>query len=263
MLEQLSMLKSIDKRSYKITKIIVWVSVVLLVVPICVFIKGIILENEFGSIVNKLIIYEPKSHKINPPSEIKLAYLSRQLNALKERYPSIKDLSTALRIKQQKNEAVGSALAFKEELFNLKQSLEEKARVIAIPFPEEYGLQEYETQLPRDEDLPQLFFYIDLVKFFMTLLIELPVEKIEYLRFADVTTQPFATHDAERYSSFTTEIVFNSSYVALLRFLNGIQNAPEIHTINSISIAQSAQKDAAEGDLEIALSISTFSIINN
>jgi Tfp pilus assembly protein PilO len=172
-------------------------------------------------------------------------------------------LSTAPRIKQQKNEAVGSALTFKEDLFNLKRSLEEKARVIAIPFPEEYGLQEYETQLPRDEDLPQLFFYIDLVKYFMTLLIELPVEKIEYLRFTDVTTQAFATHDAERYSSFTTEIAFSGSYIALLRFLSGIQNAPEIHTINSINIVQSAKKDAAEGDLEITVSISTFSIMNN
>jgi hypothetical protein len=76
-------------------------------------------------------------------------------------------------------------------------------------------------------------------------------------------TQAFATHDAERYSSFTTEIVFSSSYIALLRFLSGLQNAPEIHTINNISIVHSTQKDAAEGDLEIALSISTFSIINN
>jgi len=263
MLEQLSMLKSIDKRFYKITTIIVWCSVALLGIPIFIFIQGIILEKDFSAMVSKLTIYEPRNHKINPPSEMKLAYLSKQLNALKEQYPLIREMCTASRMKQGRNEAVGSALVFKEELFNLKQSLQEKAQVTAIPFPDEYGLQEYETQLPRNEDLPQLFFYIDLVKFFMTLLIELPVENVEYLRFTDVSTLPFGVHDAERYACFTTEIAFRGSYISLLRFLSGIENASEIHTIKNISIKQSTQKDSEDGDLDIIVTISTFSIINN
>ncbi|MBN1493799.1 MAG: hypothetical protein JW938_06585, partial [Candidatus Omnitrophica bacterium] len=208
MLEQLATLKEIDKRFYKITFVILWFALALLCIPFFIFVQGLMLENTFSETANKLIIYEPKGHKLNPPSEMKLFYLSKQMNTLKEIYPKVRALCTAPAIVRQKEELLGSALDFKESLFALKRSLEEKAKILSIAFPDEYGLQEYETQLPREEDLPQLFFNLDLVNFFMTLLLEMPAEKIDYLRFTDVMSRPFSTHDPEHFTVFTTEIAF-------------------------------------------------------
>ncbi len=261
MLEQLNSIKEIDKRSYRMTCLIVWLALGLLIVPFAIFIKGIMLEREFTATANQLIIYEPRGHTINSPSEKKLSHLSAQVNGLKELFPQVKEYSTAPGIQRQKQEVVGSALDFKEKLFALKKKLQEKATILNVPFPEEYGLQEYETQLPREEDLSQLFFYVDMVEFFITTLLELPVNEIEFMRFSDVTTRAFSPHDSEYYSVFSIELEFESSYVSVMRFLNSISRAREIHKINSITIQQSDSKEAEEGDLKVAVHLSTFSIV--
>ena len=139
-------------------------------------------------------------------------YLNKNLERLKTIYTSMnqdilyEDLMSPESLREE------SALEFKEKLFEAKQRLQEKAATRKINFPQVYGLEGYEAKLPSDEELPQLFYMLELTEDLIGTILKLPINRFNELSFKNIFQEPISPKDTREYKEYVIHLHVESDY---------------------------------------------------
>lgn len=252
MITAIQKIKGINPKLYRFLIMLCVCVYVASIVPGIILLKGISLKKQLLLATENVAQYESFEKDKNVPSEQRLNYLSQQLNETQDIFKDIQETIAHTQSIESKNAV---ALDFKEALFSIKQRLQQKAQSLHIPFPEQYGMEQYETLLPDASELPELFFSLHLVETVLTALLDAKVISIESIKLYEYRKKNYAEKGAETYAILPCEINFNSSFASMVSFCEKLSSSPYLYIVENMRFSHATHEGHASEELENTLRI--------
>ncbi len=181
----------------------------------------------------------------NPPSPERIQFLDDEAKKLL-------DAASALQRKTffwtRFNYSDKERLEFKENLFDLSQSLEKLSASKKVVFEKKSALPSFEQILPGEEDLPKLFMVVDLSEELRKSLIAAEIPRIQELNFPDAEVTMFGK-DIKRYQ-YVFKIKMEATWKSLGNFLEKIGQSENLWRVEKIAIEN--KPPLAKGSLALS-----------
>jgi len=260
MFREINRIKDLDSGFYYII-----IACLLSVCAFAIFLLSLLVKEnavnqKLKTSLNRLNLYEKTSTVANVPSEEKLKYLSAQLNELKKVYELLPSDLLFEKFEDLPLKGTNPVLDFKEHLFTVKQNLKKQASGNASPFPQNYGLEEFETRLPSKEKLPELNFLLSVVKELLGNLMDASAAEIKEFVFTETVETEFPKNEVQIYKEYFIRILFYASKESLVAFLNSLLEVKHIYQLLTIDIVPSDREKANKDEFKVELYLSLFKV---
>ena len=167
-----------------------------------------------------------------------IGYLTKKNEALDETYSDLMKKIDNPAVKMPAE--VMESLKFKERIFEVQKNLRKEASAKKLEFKDEaalLGFEEYETKIPRDEEVPNLTKQLEIVEELISLMLESEIETIENIKLLKLNDKIIKEKTDElKYRVFPVRLEITSGVKNLAGFLFRLSESDFIFMTEELKI---------------------------
>jgi hypothetical protein len=220
-------------------------AMILLAVAVALFSRSVILDAALEAPYQRFELYRTGS--VNFPSAERKTFLSEQEQSVSHVLSEVKESSLFFdTIKESKGETI-SPLKFKEELFLVKSTLNDRAREKHIAIPRDFGFSEWEKKIPPAHKLADLFQALDTAREIGLLAIDSSVVSVDALSVFELEDAYLDADDEHtKYLKRRIALDVTGDYGAIMGFMRNLFVSDLFFVVSACDFSLKAESEEEE-----------------